>query len=233
MHAGQHCLVASCEAQGGGGSLLGSRLQTQSAGWLRSVPPRRSLRFLGICNWQLPRICRACGRQPTSPHPCLPHCQVAAGSLVLKPVPPRTLVAGSPAREIGQLTGNPAENMEQWSVSSKELLKSNLESDPFATTSGSKVVPSSDAASSGGDGGGGADAPAEQQSAAAAAAQGAAPAAAAAAAEVVPQRPRDPSADAKAAAQQATAGSKVEAASSEREARRKWGGDMPPPEFII
>ena len=34
--------------------------------------------------------------------------QVAAGSLVLKDVPPRTLVAGSPAREIGAVTGAPA-----------------------------------------------------------------------------------------------------------------------------
>ena len=40
--------------------------------------------------------------------------QVAAGSLVLKPVPPRTMVAGSPAREIGRISGNPAESMEQW-----------------------------------------------------------------------------------------------------------------------
>ena len=31
--------------------------------------------------------------------------QVAAGSLVLKSVPPKTLVAGSPAKEIGTITG--------------------------------------------------------------------------------------------------------------------------------
>lgn len=31
------------------------------------------------------------------------HARVAAGSLVLKPVPDGTLVAGSPARELGQL----------------------------------------------------------------------------------------------------------------------------------
>jgi serine O-acetyltransferase len=40
--------------------------------------------------------------------------QVAAGSLVLKPVPPRTMVAGSPAKEVGTVTGNPAAKMEQW-----------------------------------------------------------------------------------------------------------------------
>ncbi len=31
--------------------------------------------------------------------------QVAAGSLVLKPVPPGTMVAGSPAREVGYVIG--------------------------------------------------------------------------------------------------------------------------------
>lgn len=31
--------------------------------------------------------------------------QVAAGSLVLKPVPPHTMVAGSPAKEVGFVTG--------------------------------------------------------------------------------------------------------------------------------
>lgn len=31
--------------------------------------------------------------------------QVAANSLVLKPVPPKTMVAGSPAREVGKVTG--------------------------------------------------------------------------------------------------------------------------------
>lgn len=30
---------------------------------------------------------------------------VAAGSLVLKPVPPKTMVAGSPAKEVGRVTG--------------------------------------------------------------------------------------------------------------------------------
>ncbi|PRW44585.1 serine O-acetyltransferase [Chlorella sorokiniana] len=39
--------------------------------------------------------------------------QVAAGSTVLREVPPRTLVAGAPAREIGAITGNPALDMDQ------------------------------------------------------------------------------------------------------------------------
>lgn len=33
---------------------------------------------------------------------------------MLKPVPPHTLVAGSPAKEIGVVAGNPALDMEQW-----------------------------------------------------------------------------------------------------------------------
>ncbi|GIM00971.1 hypothetical protein Vretimale_5850 [Volvox reticuliferus] len=41
--------------------------------------------------------------------------QIAAGSLVLKPVPPHTLVAGSPAKEIGPVLGNPALSMRHWS----------------------------------------------------------------------------------------------------------------------
>ncbi|KAG7673877.1 hypothetical protein KSW81_007058 [Nannochloris sp. 'desiccata'] len=40
--------------------------------------------------------------------------QVAAGSLVLKPVPPKTMVAGSPAKEVGHVSGNPAAKMDQW-----------------------------------------------------------------------------------------------------------------------
>eukprot|EP00889_Picochlorum_renovo_P005175 jgi/Picre1/32205/NNA_007551.t1 len=43
--------------------------------------------------------------------------QVAAGSLVLKPVPPKAMVAGSPAKVVGKVQGNPALNMEQWSIS--------------------------------------------------------------------------------------------------------------------
>ncbi|KAG2489051.1 hypothetical protein HYH03_012487 [Edaphochlamys debaryana] len=41
--------------------------------------------------------------------------QIAAGSLVLKPVPPHTLVAGSPAKEVGPVVGNPALSMVHWS----------------------------------------------------------------------------------------------------------------------
>ena len=41
--------------------------------------------------------------------------QIAAGSLVLKPVPPHTMVAGSPAKPVGKLFGNPALDMQQWS----------------------------------------------------------------------------------------------------------------------
>lgn len=43
--------------------------------------------------------------------------QVAAGSLVLKPVPPRTAVAGSPAQVVGLVRGNPALRMQQWVAS--------------------------------------------------------------------------------------------------------------------
>lgn len=42
--------------------------------------------------------------------------QVAAGSLVLKPVPPKAMVAGSPAKVVGKVQGNPALNMEQWCI---------------------------------------------------------------------------------------------------------------------
>eukprot|EP00887_Chlorella_sp_A99_P003927 scaffold11.g3927.t1 len=40
--------------------------------------------------------------------------QIAAGSLVLRPVPPQTMVAGSPAREVGKVIGNPSERMDAW-----------------------------------------------------------------------------------------------------------------------
>eukprot|EP00210_Caulerpa_lentillifera_P006218 g5939.t1 len=40
--------------------------------------------------------------------------QVAAGSLVLKPVPEHVMVAGSPAKVIGRVTGCPSMKMEQW-----------------------------------------------------------------------------------------------------------------------
>ncbi|KAK2079628.1 hypothetical protein QBZ16_002023 [Prototheca wickerhamii] len=45
---------------------------------------------------------------------------IAAGSLVLKPVPAHTMVAGSPAREVGRLTGLPAIRMEQWTECAKQ-----------------------------------------------------------------------------------------------------------------
>ncbi|PSC74834.1 serine acetyltransferase [Micractinium conductrix] len=44
--------------------------------------------------------------------------QVAAGSTVLRPVPPHTLVAGAPAREIGGITGRPAQDMDHGEATS-------------------------------------------------------------------------------------------------------------------
>ena len=133
--------------------------------------------------------------------------QVAAGSLVLKAVPPHTLVAGTPAREVGTVTGNPALSMEQWSVS-KELLKTNLESDPFAVAAAPRSSPSSGSSGSGGGGSGSggdgqAAAAGPSSSGAAAAAAAPAPAAAAAAAASVgpPAKPHAPSPKAKEAAQ--------------------------------
>lgn len=40
--------------------------------------------------------------------------QVAAGSLVLKPVEPHTMVAGNPAKVVGTVEGDPALTMQQW-----------------------------------------------------------------------------------------------------------------------
>lgn len=40
--------------------------------------------------------------------------QVAAGSLVLKPVAEHVMVAGSPAKVVGHVSGCPALKMEQW-----------------------------------------------------------------------------------------------------------------------
>ena len=40
--------------------------------------------------------------------------QIAAGSLVLKPVSPHTMVAGSPAKPVGRVVDNPAESMVHW-----------------------------------------------------------------------------------------------------------------------
>ena len=42
--------------------------------------------------------------------------QIVAGSLVLKPVEAHTMVAGSPARCVGHVRGNPALQMEQWNT---------------------------------------------------------------------------------------------------------------------
>jgi hypothetical protein len=53
---------------------------------------------------------------------------VASGSLVLKPVPSKTMVAGSPAREVGKVSGNPAMKMQHW------LKTINADSDPFCQT---------------------------------------------------------------------------------------------------
>lgn len=47
--------------------------------------------------------------------------QVAAGSLVLKPVEPHTMVAGSPAQHVGAVIGNPAASLNQWSDDSIRL----------------------------------------------------------------------------------------------------------------
>ena len=49
--------------------------------------------------------------------------QVAAGSLVLKAVPPKTMVAGSPAKEVGRVSGNPALNMDQWAEGAKSAIE--------------------------------------------------------------------------------------------------------------
>ena len=69
--------------------------------------------------------------------------QVAAGSLVLKAVPPKTMVAGSPAKEVGHVSGNPAQKMDQWSSSSSSPSSSSASKgrfveacdDPFASAS--------------------------------------------------------------------------------------------------
>lgn len=52
--------------------------------------------------------------------------QVAAGSLVLKAVEPKTMVAGSPAKEVGKVQGNPAFNMEQWYGSRAQKVQHNI-----------------------------------------------------------------------------------------------------------
>lgn len=70
--------------------------------------------------------------------------QVAAGSLVLKSVPPKTMVAGSPAKEVGKVHGNPALNMEQWAIPSSKQKKVVVENndrdcvDPFSEKNAAK-----------------------------------------------------------------------------------------------
>lgn len=51
--------------------------------------------------------------------------QIAAGSLVLKPVPPHMMMAGTPAKVVGRVSGNPALNMLHWN-------QKFLDQDPFA-----------------------------------------------------------------------------------------------------
>lgn len=49
--------------------------------------------------------------------------QVASGSMVLKPVPPHALVAGSPARVVGRARGVPARLMNHWCPCGKEIVE--------------------------------------------------------------------------------------------------------------
>eukprot|EP00887_Chlorella_sp_A99_P003318 scaffold26.g3318.t1 len=69
--------------------------------------------------------------------------QVAAGSLVLKPVPPHMMVAGSPASEIGVLSGNASERMEQWCECEDAGLQSRGEAGCSAEAGSSSEVGSS------------------------------------------------------------------------------------------
>lgn len=43
--------------------------------------------------------------------------QIAAGSLVLKPVPPNTMMAGSPAKAVGSVTGKRVGALSAWRCS--------------------------------------------------------------------------------------------------------------------
>ena len=61
--------------------------------------------------------------------------QIAAGSLVLKPVAPHTLVAGSPAQYVRDVVGNPAALLQQWLQSEGEASSSG--SEEAASASGS------------------------------------------------------------------------------------------------
>lgn len=75
--------------------------------------------------------------------------QVAAGSLVLKPVQPRTMVAGSPAKEVGKVFGNPARDMKQWHV--KKTGNKEIEGQPNLSHSTNKYSEESIAGASGSD----------------------------------------------------------------------------------
>ena len=64
--------------------------------------------------------------------------QVAAGSLVLKPVPPHTMVAGSPAKEVGRVSGNPALKMDQWAEEARAAIPpTNVVVSPASALNGS------------------------------------------------------------------------------------------------
>jgi hypothetical protein len=100
---------------GGRQEWMGGRLEEHPASW--SCMSHGELHGLG--NWCSGSI-QALPAHIRTPSPAhtrtsmLASFQVAAGSLVLKPVPPRTMVAGTPAREVGVVRGNPAQRMEQW-----------------------------------------------------------------------------------------------------------------------
>ncbi|PSC73471.1 serine acetyltransferase 2 [Micractinium conductrix] len=155
--------------------------------------------------------------------------QVAAGSLVLKPVPPHTLVAGSPAKEIGRVTGNPALNMEQWCIDTKDLLKSNLEHDPFATTGTPRRGSGSSSSGGSSDSGGSMDV----SSAAGSSAQQPAGQAAAASSSsssssadvAAPVRPQAPSEAAKAAARERGSGALSSTGDGKGASAAASGGD--------
>lgn len=81
-----------------------------------SLPRRPCCYCCCVCCYQGPdaAVLASQSSMPLNPTPAqYNHPQVAAGSTVLREVPPRTLVAGAPAREIGAITGNPALDMDQ------------------------------------------------------------------------------------------------------------------------
>eukprot|EP00955_Chlamydomonas_euryale_P079403 363292-Chlamydomonas_euryale.AAC.10 len=60
--------------------------------------------------------------------------QIAAGSLVLKPVEPHTIVGGSPAKPVGKVVENPALTMLHWRESrDKVFLTASMEESPERT----------------------------------------------------------------------------------------------------